>query len=486
MTMSWQEFLKDISIKHGLSPEETDTLLARLPKEDEVLKEDSVAGKLLLSTQAVKARMTKIYTKFEEICPELATRKGAGNCKCLHNFLRQQYRGGGSIVPLPFSPYPDDFKSIIKDKNEKFVGRQFVFDKIDQFISKESKGYFTVIGDAGMGKTALAAKLIYDHQYPCYFNILVESRNRPDKFLTSIREQLIARYQLQNAAVDDLPTLLEKASQKLTIGEQLIIVVDALDEVEQEPGNNLLYLPTTLPEGVYFVLTRRPYIPEKKRLLVSPGVHYQKLDLTDEKNYMKLNQIDIKNYIRLFLEDPEHQENLQKWIQDRKTTAEAFVEQVAVKSQNNFMYLRYLLPAIANGQYDDLELRQLPNGLQEYYQTHWVRMGMESAPKEIMVIILFILKEIKTPITSSIIADIADQDKYDVEKLFDDWVEYVKLVQFQGAMCYKIYHTSFAEFLERKKELERGRKLFPEVNRRIAEYFSKYRQSKKEAGQSNG
>ncbi|MDF0552032.1 NACHT domain-containing protein [Kamptonema sp. UHCC 0994] len=379
---------------------------------------------------------------------------------------------------------PAEFKSVIQEKIKKFCGRQFVFDEIDQFIGKETKGYFTVIGDAGMGKTALAAKLIYDRQYPCYFNILAEGRNRPEQFLTSIREQLIQRYQLQNTAADDLPTLLEKASQKLATGARLIIVVDALDEVEQEPGYNLLYLPTTLPDRVYFVLTRRPYILEKKRLL-SPGVPFRELDLREEE-YMKLSYIDIKDYIGLFLQDPEHQENLQKWIQDRNTTAEGFVEQVAVKSQNNFMYLRYLLPAIANGQYNNLELKQLPNGLQEYYQNHWVRMEMESAPNEFKVIILFILKEIKTPITSSIIADIAEQDKYDVEKLLERWVEYVPPVQFLGAMCYKIYHTSFAEFLERKKELERERKLFKEVNRRIAEYFRKYRQSKKEAGQSNG
>ncbi|MDB9515026.1 NACHT domain-containing protein [Kamptonema animale CS-326] len=304
MAMSWQEFLKDISIKHGLSPEETETLLARLPKEDEDLKEDMVAGKIGFSIQTVKARMGKVYTKFEESCPELATRQGAGNCKCLQKFLRQQYRGGGSIVSLPLSPYPDEFKSVIQEKTQKFCGRQFVFDEIDQILSKETKGYFTVIGDAGMGKTALAAKLILDHKYPCYFNILAEGRNRPEQFLTSIREQLIQRYQLQNAAADDLPTLLEKASQKLTTGERLIIVVDALDEVEQEPGDNLLYLPTTLPDGVYFVMTRRPYILEKKRLFVSPGVPFHELDLRDAK-YMKLSQIDIKDYILIWGGDRE-------------------------------------------------------------------------------------------------------------------------------------------------------------------------------------
>ena len=89
--MSWQEFLKDISSKHGLSPEETETLLARLPKEDEDLKEDMVAGKIGFSIQTVKARMGKVYTKFEESCPELATRQGAGNCR------RDQEQGNGAF-----------------------------------------------------------------------------------------------------------------------------------------------------------------------------------------------------------------------------------------------------------------------------------------------------------------------------------------------------------------------------------------------------
>ncbi len=470
MTMSWQEFLKDISSKHGLSPEETETLLVRLPKEDKSSSEKEVALQLMIEEVSVGARMTQIYTKFEKIFPELARKQGAGKCKCLHNFLRRQYRGGGSIVPLPLSPYPDEFKSVIQEKINKFCGRQFVFDEIDQFLSKETKGYFTVIGDAGMGKTALAAKLIYDRQYPCYFNILAEGRNRPDQFLTSLREQLIQRYQLQNAAADDLPTLLEKASQKLTTGERLIIVVDALDEVEQEPGDNLLYLPTTLPDGVYFVMTRRPYIREKKRLFLSPGVPYQELDLREEK-YMKLSQIDIKDYIRLFLEDPEHQENLQKWIQDRNTTAEAFVEQVAVKSQNNFMYLRYVLPAIAQGKYDDLELRQLPDGLQEYYQTHWVRMGMDNAPQKMMVILLFILVEIGTPIPCEMMAEIAEQDEAEVGKVLDEWFEYLTVQEIQGESCYSIYHASFLDFLKSKRELKATRKVFDEVNGRITDYL---------------
>jgi hypothetical protein len=137
------------------------------------------------------------------------------------------------------------------------------------------------IGDAGMGKSSIVAKYVSEHKSPCYFNILVEGRNRPELFLKSIRQQLIDRYELQNSADADLPTLLAKVAGKLTAGERLVIAVDALDEVEQEAGENLLHLPTTLPDNVYFLLTRRPYHLGKKRLSVSPGVPVKELDLRD-------------------------------------------------------------------------------------------------------------------------------------------------------------------------------------------------------------
>jgi hypothetical protein len=170
--------------------------------------------------------------------------------------------------------------------------------------------------------------------------------------------------------------------------------------------------------------------------------------------------------------DPEYKDALNKWIQDRNYTPEYFVEQVAEKSENNFMYLYHALPAIAKGEYDDLALEKFPKGLQEYYQTHWVRMGMETAPKEVKVIVLFILVEIATPITSRMIAAIAEQEEYEVEKVLDEeWVEYVKKQKIEGEICYSIYHASFLDFLKKKREMKSTRKLFDKVNQGIVDYF---------------
>jgi hypothetical protein len=364
---------------------------------------------------------------------------------------------------------PPEFESLIAEKIKTFCGRQFVFDAFQQFITENSHGYFIIIGAAGMGKTSIIAKYVSEHNSPCYFNILVERRNTPELFLKSIRRQLIDCYELQNLANVDLPNLLAKVADKLTPDEPLVIAIDALDEVEQEVGGNLLYLPKTLPNNVYFLLTSRYCDLYQKLLLVDVPVESYLIDT----EYLNSNQDDIKKYIRFVLDtDSDTRNRLKNWIETRSIAETNFMEQVANKSENNFMYLRYVLPAIANGDYNDLDLKQLPDGLQEYYQNHWVRMGMEAKPGQLMEIVLYILAEIGTPIRCEMIAGIAEVDECDVAQVLEDeLVEYLKKQNIDGEICYSIYHASFIDFLKAKRGMDSKRKIFKEVNQRIAEYL---------------
>jgi len=257
---------------------------------------------------------------------------------------------------------------------------------------------------------------------------------------------------------------------KLTAGKRLVIAVDALDEVEQEPGQNLLHWPKTLPNNVYFLLTRRPYNLGNERLSVSPKIPVKELYLSQYGNF---NQDVIKEYIQFAIDaDSDYKDGLKKWIHERSIANDFFVEELANKSENNFMYLRYVLPAIANGDYNDVSLKQLPDGLQEYYQNHLVRMGMEAKPAQLMEIILYILLEIGTPIPCEMIAGIAEVDKCDVTQVLEnELVEYLKKQNVGGEICYSIYHSSFLEFLKNKRMMDSKRKLFKEVHQRITEYL---------------
>ncbi|MEG4845163.1 NACHT domain-containing protein [Microcoleus sp. F10-C6] len=447
--------------------EHTETLLAALSSpEREPLNHVQLSGKFNIAEATVKQRLGEIYSRFSASFPELAHHAGAGKLRILRTRLIQKYYQPSQPV---VAPYPEEFISIIEEKIRRFCGRQFVFETFEQFITENPHGYFTIVGDAGMGKSSIAAKYVWEHKSPCYFNILVERRNRPELFLKSIRRQLIDRYQLQNSEDADLPTLLAQVAGKLTGTERLVIAVDALDEVEQEPGGNLLHLPKNLPNNVYFLLTRRPYSLDKKRLLVD--VPEEELDLRHSQ-YVNFNQDDIKEYIRFVINtDSDHKNGLKNWIQTRNIPDKTFIEQVVNKSENNFMYLRYVLPAIAKGVYNDLSLKQLPDGLLEYYQSHWVKMEMEAKPGQLMEMVLYILLEIATPIPCEMIAGIAKVDECDVGKVLDKWVEYLKKQNVEGEICYTIYHASFLDFLKGKREMDSKRKIFKEVNQRIAEYL---------------
>ncbi|BBD59812.1 hypothetical protein NIES2109_26030 [Nostoc sp. HK-01] len=316
----------------------------------------------------------------------------------------------------------------------------------------------------------IAAKYISMIKCPCYFNVFAEGRNKPEQFLANIRQQLIKRYALQNSENADLRTLLQKASEELK-GQKLVIVVDALDEVEQAGNSNLLDLPQNLPNGVYFLLTRRPYNQETKRLTLSPDTPVDELDLT-KSDYIAASQEDIKEYIQLFLQnDPQ----LKTWISDRHISKETFTQEIAVKSENNFIYLRYLLPGISEGKYNDLTLKGLPQGLQDYYTTHWQRMGMDNESNEQTVKILYILVERGEAISLSMIAEILDEDEYNVKSVLNNWVEYITptVNLEEGKTYYSIYHRSFLEFLKGQDKLGKGRKLFREVNKSMAEYMLK-------------
>ncbi|CCQ61844.1 hypothetical protein [Crocosphaera watsonii] len=50
------------------------------------------------------------------------------------------------------------------------MGRKFVFSAIDNFINQSDKGYFTLIGEPGSGKSAIAAQYFKNNNNVVYYN----------------------------------------------------------------------------------------------------------------------------------------------------------------------------------------------------------------------------------------------------------------------------------------------------------------------------
>jgi hypothetical protein len=145
-----------------------------------------------------------------------------------------------------------------------FVGRDAVFAQIDAFAAQNPAGYFEIVGDAGLGKTALAAEIARRRGAVAFLASASSGVVRPEQFLAHVSAALIVRhglpYEALPARVGDDATFLGKILRKAVerTGGRVWLVVDGLDEAEQpSPGSNPLLLPLDLPTGVYVVVTRR-------------------------------------------------------------------------------------------------------------------------------------------------------------------------------------------------------------------------------------
>ncbi|MDJ0658931.1 MAG: hypothetical protein QNJ42_05510 [Crocosphaera sp.] len=353
--------------------------------------------------------------------------------------------------------YQQKFKALIEEKLRLFVGRQFVLDAIENFINTHDRGYFTIVAKPGEGKSSIAAKYVNENP-DCiyYFNVRADSQNRADQFLDNICKQLINRYQLGNEKLlldatkdgNKLKDLLETISNKLADDEKLIIVVDALDEVDlnsQLEGSNVLYLPRYLPEKIYFILTRRDEQVVKHRLLIEAPEEIFYL-----QDYPEKCKEDIRMYIEACLESFEdYKDKLQVWIKKQKIIQENFINELVEKSENNFMYLRYVIPQIADGYYQDLELKYIPQGLQNYYRYHWLQMKMD----RIKINIVYLLTVVSRPISRQLLSEFAtvgelQVTEFKVQEVLKEWSQFIDKIPMGEEIRYKVYHQSFADFLK--------------------------------------
>ena len=162
-----------------------------------------------------------------------------------------------------------EFRTLIDERTRSFVGRDFVFEAIDQAIADPEfpSGYIIIQGEPGIGKTALIGQLVKQRDYVHHFNIGPAGIRSAGDFLANVCAQLIVRYGLDHLvlppkATEDsgfLMQMLAEAAEKAE-GEPVVVLVDALDEAESTalpPDENRLLLPPALPPGVYFVVTTR-------------------------------------------------------------------------------------------------------------------------------------------------------------------------------------------------------------------------------------
>lgn len=352
------------------------------------------------------------------------------------------------IHPISYSP---DVQQFIREKLQNFVGRQFVFKAIKTFLIRNSRGYFTIVGYPGSGKSAILAEYIHQNPNAIFYSCELPGKTQAEQFLEILCTQLINSYPLgysslpENATTGSwfLTLLLQEISDILSNPEKLVIVIDALDKIDfktQTPGSNLFYLPRYLPDNIYFLLSRRPFLKETSGLLVETPNNTLNLS-----QYSQQNQQDITTYLNFCFSEPKIKQKLESKLTSNNLTKNEFCQLILTQSQNNFKYVSEIIAANSS-----LQFQSIPPELTAYYQTHWQQMT-NGKPSELQVNIMGCLTQSNQLLSCDFIAEELDEDEYDIQLILDNWIEFLEQQNIKGEICYNFYHSIFSQFLHQIK-----------------------------------
>jgi hypothetical protein len=352
-----------------------------------------------------------------------------------------------------------------------FVGRAEVFGRLDSFADHYPGGYFEIIADAGLGKTALAAEIARRRDAVTFLASASSGARRAEQFLAHMSASLIVRYQLDHRTLparvgEDATYLLRilRESVQRVSGRPIWLVVDGLDEAIAPPsGSNPLLLPPDLPDGVYVVVTRRA-----GQLITGPGTPLLRYTLHPDDP----QQIDdIRTFI---LRRFESDQRIADMLAGRGTPGarEEAVARLVAASEGNFMYVSFVLSDLAarDPASAPADLMNLPVGLSGYYHQFWEQMA--PAPGQswadwdnLFRPVLERLAVAREPVTAEWLSRQVGRPAIEVQqRVLSPWIRLLGHAEVGESQAWRLVHRSFAEFLDDKLDLAGA-------HRAIASYY---------------
>ncbi|MDX3231863.1 AAA family ATPase [Streptomyces sp. ME19-01-6] len=261
----------------------------------------------------------------------------------------------------------------------RFVGRDWLIERIDGFIAANPRGYVLVQAEAGVGKSTLAAHLVWTRPWLQHFTRLPGGRSG-EAARKSLAAQLIAQWRLaEQWAPDGIipPTsgrpewfsrLLHAAAHernRSAPGEPIVLVIDGLDEIDDGPevdgSGPPLGLLGSLPDGVFVIATSRFGFGRALHGMRRP-IAWLEIEVDGRQNLE-----DIRRFISVVTHPDSGDERLLRAVRDGGTELEWFRRAVAQSCAGVWIYLQYVLDEIRDGVRGPRSVAELPSDLAGYY-----------------------------------------------------------------------------------------------------------------------
>lgn len=249
--------------------------------------------------------------------------------------------------------------------DHELIGREWLLAQLDELPRSRRAGYVWLEAEAGLGKTAIAEAVAARYSAPAYFFSHSAGRRRAERCLEHLAAELILRQELDYGhlpadAGEDAGFLASVLAEAVAVRSPLWLVVDALDEAERLASGVALPLPEQLPAGVFVLLTSCPgrFGP---RVRPGGGTSIEMVRLTPDDERQQQD-------VAAFLE--QRAGSLASREQGRSAHDE-LLQQLAERSEGNFMYLAFVLDDLAVNPPSGTPLQALPRGLEGYYRVMW-------------------------------------------------------------------------------------------------------------------
>jgi tetratricopeptide (TPR) repeat protein len=392
------------------------------------------------------------------------------------------------IVPIDFAPEIARFSA-------GFTGREWLLNRIAQWLATSSHRALVFLAEPGFGKSAIAAWI--SQRWPfvagIHFCTKTNSRTRdPQEFVANLVGQLnetlkgfsdavLARFpeRPRKTAGDAFRELIVEVTSALPSPDQpYLIVIDSLDEavIQRPEGETILDV----------LVEQAAYLPPWLRIVATSRAEEGVLARIRDLDHIELecdqleNREDIRKYIGARLaNNPSKVDNL-----------ESATAQLEALAAGNFLIAKMALDAIDDNVMSPEDLSRLAPGLVSFFQGMFRgRFPDVAAFQQQYAPLLRALVAARAPLPFPLLHQIAGGSAEGVADLLDDLRSCLRVSGLGEESRYSIFHRSLSDWLASHESAGRywcrlhgghealagaGWKLYESDRLRGDDYFARY------------